>query len=443
MSTEVTPNVQCATIGCEKAASKLRCPTCLKRMGLSVYFCSQQCFKGFWSIHKMSHTQQQSSKKVTDPKLRIPAFFQGFRFTGDLRPAMYSKRRLVPDHIERPDYAETGIPEGERRVMGKNHIVVHTLRQVEKIRKVCRLAREVLDLIGEAIKPGVTTDQLDEICHNACIERNAYPSPLNYRGFPKSCCTSVNEVVCHGIPDYRPLEEGDIVNVDVTLYHDGYHGDMNETFFVGKVDDQSERLVRLTYEALEKAIKECVAPGKLYRNIGNNIMKFANKQHGLGVVRTYCGHGIGALFHTMPNVPHYARNKAVGVMKPGHVFTIEPMINLGSYKEKTWPDRWTSVTVDGKRSAQFEHTMVVTKTGVEVLTGRIPGKKYDHPFYVPSSERNNSSSSSSSTNEGNEGNNSSSSSSSTNSTNEGNNSSSSSSSSTNSTNEANNSSSSK
>uniref|UniRef100_A0A7M5WXM5 Methionine aminopeptidase n=1 Tax=Clytia hemisphaerica TaxID=252671 RepID=A0A7M5WXM5_9CNID len=173
-----------------------------------------------------------------------------------------------------------------------------------------------------------TTDEIDRIVHEATIERNCYPSPLNYYTFPKSCCTSVNEVICHGIPDKRPLDEGDIVNLDITCYYDGFHADLNETLFVGKVDDDSKRLVQTAYDSLMAAVNE-VKPGVRYRDLGKFIQKVA-QDNGCSVTRTYCGHGIHRLFHTAPNVPHYAKNKAVGIMKPGHVFTIEPMINLGS-----------------------------------------------------------------------------------------------------------------
>jgi methionyl aminopeptidase len=243
---------------------------------------------------------------------------------------------------------------------------------LEGMRKVCKLGREVLDLIGRAVKPGITTDDLDKVCHDACIERNCYPSPLNYRGFPKSVCTSVNEVICHGIPDSRVLEDGDIVNIDVTVYFGGYHGDLNETFYVGTPDEKTRKLVIGAYACLQDAIAQ-VKPGTLYRNVGNHIEKQAHSR-GLNVVRTYCGHGIHKLFHTNPTIPHYAKNKAPGVMQVGHVFTIEPMINTGRWEDTLWPDNWTAVTQDGSRSAQFEETMVVTENGVEILTARPEGE---------------------------------------------------------------------
>lgn len=176
----------------------------------------------------------------------------------------------------------------------------------------------------------------------------------------------MNEVICHAIPDSRPLENGDILNLDITVYHKGFHSDLNETYFVGEVDEESKRLVKVSRECLEKAI-QIVKPGALYREIGNVIAKHA-EENGFSVVRTYCGHGIGKLFHSNPTVPHYANNKAFGVMQPGHTFTIEPMISQGTHKDVKWPDNWTAVTQDGKRSAQFEHTLLVTEAGVEILT---------------------------------------------------------------------------
>lgn len=241
------------------------------------------------------------------------------------------------------------------------------------MRKVCRLAREVLDIAAAMVKPGVTTDQIDEAVHNACIERDSYPSPLNYHYFPKSVCTSVNETICHGIPDQRPLLDGDIINIDVTLYHNGYHGDLNETYYVGPralSNPDTVRVVETARECLEKAIA-IVKPGMQFRDPGD-VIAAHSKTKGTSVVTAYCGHGINRLFHCAPSVPHYANNKAVGTAKEGMCFTIEPMINLGSYKDKTWPDEWTSTTTDGRLSAQFEHTLLVTKDGVEVLTARVP-----------------------------------------------------------------------
>jgi methionyl aminopeptidase len=207
------------------------------------------------------------------------------------------------------------------------------------------------------------------LVHELTIENDAYPSPLNYYGFPKSVCTSVNEVICHGIPDLRPLENGDILNIDISIYYKGYHSDMNETYLVGECDKESKHLVQSAYTCLQKAIEIC-KPGTLYKEVGNVISKYIEAE-GLSVVKTYCGHGVGKLFHCNPNIPHYKNNKAVGSMKAGHIFTIEPMINKGNWKDVTWLDNWTAVTADGLRSAQFEHTILITDTGCEVLTERL------------------------------------------------------------------------
>lgn len=277
--------------------------------------------------------------------------------------------REVPSHIDCPDYAETGNPISEMELRGNTSIKILNDEEIKGMRVACRLGREVLDEAAKVVRIGVTTDEIDKVVHEACIKRDCYPSPLNYHGFTKSCCTSVNEVICHGIPDKRPLENGDIVNIDISVFHNGFHGDLNETFFVGEVDEESKKLVKITHECLAEAIK-IVKPGVRYREVGNVIQKHANN-HGLSVVRTYCGHGIHRLFHTAPNVPHYAKNKAVGVMKKGHVFTIEPMICIGTWRDEVWPDNWTAVTQDGKRSAQFEETFLVTETGCDILTKRL------------------------------------------------------------------------
>ncbi|EED78595.1 predicted protein [Postia placenta Mad-698-R] len=251
--------------------------------------------------------------------------------------------------------------------MQKTPIRILNAEEIEKMRTVCRLAREVLDIAASHVRPGITTDEIDEIVHNETIKRNAYPSPLNYRGYPKSVCTSINEVICHGIPDQRRLQEGDIINIDVTLYYDGFHGDLNETYPVGRINEDTQKLLRTARQSLDEAIKLC-KPGALFRDLGKTIEPIA-RANNCAVVRTYCGHGIHELFHCAPNVPHYAKNKAVGTMKPGMIFTIEPMINLGhNWDLVHWPDDWTATTVDGKPSAQFEDTLVITETGVEVLT---------------------------------------------------------------------------
>ncbi|CAN8073520.1 unnamed protein product [Agarophyton chilense] len=291
-----------------------------------------------------------------------------FKFTGKLRPGTVSETRPVPDQIRRPDYWKDGVPKSK---MPRFTWEIHSLAddEIEKMRASCRIAREILDIAGQMVKPGVPTDDIDAVVHEETIKRGAYPSPLNYNKFPKSCCTSINEVVCHGIPDTTALVDGDIINIDVTVYYNGYHGDCSETFLVGNVDENGRKLVKVTYECLEKAIEVC-EPGLPVKRIGGVIEEHA-KQNGFSVVRNFCGHGVNSVFHTTPNVMHFKNNEPAGILKPGVTFTIEPMINEGTYRNVTWPDDWTATTLDGKRSAQFEHTLLVTENGVERLTQKL------------------------------------------------------------------------
>ncbi|KAK9814651.1 hypothetical protein WJX72_009256 [[Myrmecia] bisecta] len=361
--------LRCARCG---AAAKLQCPKCLERKlpQADSYFCSQDCFKQAWPEHKQVHKPPPDAWLYCTKRGKARSNSRpDFEWTGALRPDVISPRRQVPTCIKQPDYAEYGVPEREIASRQQRVVPVRTPKEIEGLRAACRLARQVLDKAHAAIAPGVTTDEIDRVVHEATIGAGAYPSPLNYYNFPKSVCTSVNEVICHGIPDRRPLEDGDIVNVDVSVYYKGYHGDLNETYVVGRVDDASKQLIKATYVCLDKAIA-AVKPGVRYRELGDIISNEA-RLHGLEVVRSYCGHGIGDLFHCAPNIPHYARNKVPGVMKEGQTFTIEPMINMGTWKDVTWPDGWTSCTTDGKRSAQFEHTLLVTSAGCEVLTQRL------------------------------------------------------------------------
>ncbi|RUS90082.1 hypothetical protein EGW08_002124 [Elysia chlorotica] len=367
MSVAISSQV-CDTPGCGEAA-KLQCPTCLKLGIPGSFFCSQICFKGSWGEHKKLHKLAKAGASDGDKKGQYNPW-PGFHFTGPLRPAPLSSTRVVPDHIARPDYANhpTGVSESEKEMRKSTGIRILNDEEQEAMRVVCKLTREILDVAAEATGVGVTTDEIDRLVHEASVDRECYPSPLNYFEFPKSCCTSINEVICHGIPDMRPLQDGDIMNVDISAYHRGYHGDANETYFVGNVSDSAKKLVKTTHECLMMAIDQ-VKPGVRYRDIGNVIQKHA-QANGYSVVRTYCGHGIHELFHTAPSVPHYSKNKAIGIMKPGHIFTIEPMINEGTWRDELWPDNWTAVTQDGKLSAQFEHTLLVTETGCEILTRR-------------------------------------------------------------------------
>jgi len=244
---------------------------------------------------------------------------------------------------------------------------IKTAAQIEKIRVAGKIAAQAIELVGEHCKPGVTTDQLDRIGHEFIIANGAYPSALQYRGFPKSICTSLNEVICHGIPDSTVLQDGDIVNIDITAFKDGYHGDSNQTFLVGDVLPEIRDLVDQTRESLARAIA-VVAPGRQINIIGRTIESYA-KRFGYGVVRDFTGHGIGEAFHSGLVIPHYdAAPNYSTEMQVGMVFTIEPMLTLGTHNWKMWEDGWTVVTADKSITAQFEHTLVVTETGAEILT---------------------------------------------------------------------------
>ena len=269
--------------------------------------------------------------------------------------------RTVPPGIGRPPYAATGDP-GPPRASP-----VRTADEVERMRQAGHAAAEILLEVGARVAPGVTTDQLDEVAHEATLERGGYPSPLNYRGYPKSVCTSVNEVICHGIPDSRPLVEGDIVNVDVTIYLDGVHGDTSATLAVGEISEHDQRLIVETRAAMDHGI-DAAGPGRPVNVIGRAIERHA-RRHRLGVVREFIGHGIGTEFHSAIQVPHYYDSGANTVLVPGMTFTVEPMLTLGSPEcAPLWDDKWTAVTRDGRRTAQFEHTVLVTEEGVELLT---------------------------------------------------------------------------
>jgi methionyl aminopeptidase len=280
--------------------------------------------------------------------------------TDHIRPGRISPTRPVPPEIPRPPYAETGVP------VRRPDRHVRSPEVIERMRRAGRAAAEILQTVGAAVAPGVTTDELDALCHEECIRRGGYPSPLNYGAFPKSLCTSVNEVICHGIPDDRALIDGDIVNLDVTIYLDGVHGDTNATFPVGTIDRESADLIEVTRECLDRGIA-AVRPGRQIREIGRAIQAHA-EGHGYGVVRAFVGHGIAEQFHTDLQIPHYDNPRATTVIEEGMTFTIEPMITVGAYQHEVWPDNWTAVTVDRRRTAQFEHTLLVTGDGAEILT---------------------------------------------------------------------------
>lgn len=266
----------------------------------------------------------------------------------------------MPASIPRPEYVDRPAPtpfEGSE---------VKDAETIERMRVACRLAAQARELVGRHVVPGVTTDELDRIGHEFLCDHGAYPSTLGYRGFPKSLCSSVNEVVCHGIPDARVVEDGDIVNIDITAFVGGVHGDTNATFLAGDVDEESRRLVEHTREALDRAIR-AVQPGRRINVIGRVIEAYA-KRFGYGVVREFTGHGIGTSFHSGLVVPHYDDPRFDDEMRVGMTFTIEPMLNLGTHEWEMWDDGWTAVTRDRRRSAQFEHTLLVTPSGAEVLT---------------------------------------------------------------------------
>ncbi|KAL3814932.1 hypothetical protein ACJIZ3_016200 [Penstemon smallii] len=385
------------TLSCAKCGkpANLQCPKCveLKLPRESAAFCSQDCFKASWSSHKSVHLKA----KLSSPTTETPGE-QNSSMGND--GWLYCMRKGQARTAKLPQFDWTGkfsvveviifVTEdlASWKVASFNLLVTDSEpRSTNDIIWMISIGREVLDAAARVIRPGITTDEIDAVVHEATIAAGIINIPhiflilrsmdeilLNQAIVSSYKPGSVNEVICHGIPDARKLEDGDIVNVDVTVYYKGVHGDLNETFFVGNVDEASQRLVQCTYECLEKSIA-AVKPGVRFREIGEIINRHATMS-GLSVVKSYCGHGIGELFHCAPNIPHYA----IGVMKAGQTFTIEPMINSGIWRDRMWPDGWTAVTADGKRSAQFEHTLLVTDTGVEVLTARLPSSPDVFPW---------------------------------------------------------------
>ena len=280
---------------------------------------------------------------------------------GTLVPGTVSPQLPVPASIPRPEYV--GKP-GPAKFTGSE---IKSAETIEKIRIASRIAAQAIVEVGKHIEPGVTTDQLDRVGHEFLLDHKAYPSTLGYRGFPKSLCSSLNEVICHGIPDSTVVRDGDILNIDITAFVGGVHGDTNYTFLVGDVDEESRLLVERTQESLNRAIR-AVAPGREINVIGRTIESYA-KRFGYGVVRDFTGHGVGEAFHTGLIIPHYDAAPAYNtVIETGMVFTIEPMLTLGTVEWDMWADDWTVVTRDRKRTAQFEHTLLVTESGAEVLT---------------------------------------------------------------------------
>ena len=281
--------------------------------------------------------------------------------TGHLTKGIVSAPLAVPEAIIRPEYVGKRAP---AKFLGSD---VKTAEQIAKIRASGRIAAQAIELVGSHAKPGVTTDELDRIGHEFLIANGAYPSTLGYRGFPKSLCSSVNEVICHGIPDDTVLQEGDIVNIDITAFKDGFHGDSNQTFMVGEVLPEIKDLVERTHESMMRGINAAL-PGRAVNIIGKSIEAYA-KRFNYGVVRDFTGHGVGEAFHTGLIIPHYdSAPQYADEIKVGMVFTIEPMLTLGTHEWNIWADDWTITTKDKSITAQFEHTIVVTDNGPEILT---------------------------------------------------------------------------
>jgi methionyl aminopeptidase len=276
-----------------------------------------------------------------------------------LQPGRISPLRQVPAHIAVPEYV------GRKRPRTGDHDV-RDPETIERMRVAGRIAAQALAEVGRHVEPGVTTDELDRVGHEFLLGHGAYPSTLGYKGYPKSLCTSLNEVICHGIPDDTVVADGDIVNIDITAYIGGVHGDTNATFLAGDVDEESRLLVQRTHEAMMRGIR-AVAPGRPLNAIGRVIESYA-RRFGYGVVRDFTGHGVGVTFHSGLIIPHFDDPNVKGIMEPGLTFTIEPMLTLGTIDYDIWPDGWTAVTRDRQRTAQFEHTLVVTADGYEILT---------------------------------------------------------------------------
>ena len=292
-----------------------------------------------------------------------------------VRPGLVSSRRRVPAGIERPPYALVPGGEPDPPVSA----LARTPDELDAMRRTGALAAEVLIAACEQVRAGMATDAIDRFVHERAVAAGAYPSPLGYRGYPKSVCTSVNEVICHGIPDSRRLAEGDIVNIDVTVYREGVHGDTSVTLMIGEVDEHSRRLVAETRAALHAGVG-AVRAGAVVSDIGRAIQDHAHR-HGLGVVREFIGHGVGTEFHSGLQVPHYYDRRNSTVLGEAMTFTIEPMLTLGSPEAAMWDDGWTAVTLDGRRTAQFEHTLACTSGGAEILT-RTAGGECAHDLFA-------------------------------------------------------------
>jgi methionyl aminopeptidase len=339
---------------------------CLLKTNIKEGICKSARFISFTQHQYKTNKRIQATTKVGGHSLAAIQIYTNSRLIVIIRALKMKPKRLSDNFTAKQIKVNIEVKRG--RLLGA---IIKTADEIEKMRIAGRLAAEVLMMIGEHVKKGVTTDELNTLCHDYIVnQQNSIPAPLNYGNppFPKSICTSVNHVICHGIPSDKKLKDGDIVNIDVTVIKDGYHGDTSKMFVVGKPSILAERLMRVTQESLYKAIK-IVKPGTRLGDIGHIIQKYA-EGHNYSVVREYCGHGIGATFHEEPQVVHYGSPGTGDVLEAGMCFTIEPMINAGKRHSKVLPDKWTVVTKDRSLSAQWEHTLLVTEDGVEVLTLR-------------------------------------------------------------------------
>ncbi|XP_073023603.1 methionine aminopeptidase 1B, chloroplastic-like [Primulina eburnea] len=326
------------------------------------------------TLHLYGHEGSKLTKRLVIESKRISGLEEAIRIRrqrelqtsskSDRRPALRRgktyPRLSVPDNIPKPPYVSSKLlPE-----ISSEH-QIHDPEGIARMKAACELAARVLDYAGSLVRPSINTNEIDVAVHKMIIDAGAYPSPLGYGGFPKSVCTSVNECMCHGIPDSRQLQDGDIINIDVTVYLNGYHGDTSKTFLCGNVNDAMKQLVKVTEECMHRAIDVC-KHGAPFKIIGQMISEHAEK-YGYGVVDRFVGHGIGKIFHSEPLIFHQ-RNDKPGNMVEGQTFTIEPILTLGTTDCITWPDKWTTLTADGSAAAQFEHTILITKTGPEILT---------------------------------------------------------------------------
>ena len=308
----------------------------------------------------MGKTKKKKSGKKSFLSSRT-SWFDKKTMDNPVKAGVVSASLGIPEEIVGPDYAVDAKPKLQR-----TKETVLTAEQIVRMEESCTLARKILDATVAIAAEGVTTDDLDRFAHKMTIEAGAYPAPYNYHGFPKSICTSVNEVICHGIPDSRPLADGDAVNIDVTVYYKGMYGDCSSTVLIGNVTEENKKLVEVTYESMMAGIS-VVKPGAKVSDIGCAIEDLVSDA-GYSIVTSYGGHGIGEVFHTQLHIAHYYDSKNNMVFKPGMTFTVEPMVNMGNAGHRLWNDGWTAATADSTRSAQFEHTVLVTEKGVKILT---------------------------------------------------------------------------